>query len=214
MTLSKLRASIEGLLYQRIEGSVGSDKVKRKEFGGFGNKFNAGIQMEDFCKAGGSEALFFKRLTQSHLIALSLDLHAQFIAFEGEAGGNGVMQLPLILLRNIQRFVDNPCEVPSVRQIVVAESGGEGGVLSLGIQGEVGGVHLLFGGETLIDSVAQIQLGVEGSADIVVLFVSIEDGSPNVLDAALVPAITDARGKPGEKLFEGGVAIGARFGEA
>src|SRR5258707_2460669 len=104
MTLPKLRASIEGLLYQRIEGSVGFDKGEWEKVGSLRDEFNAGIQVEDFCETRGSEALFFKRLTQSDLIALSLDLHAQFISFEGEAGGNGVMQLSLILLRNIQRF--------------------------------------------------------------------------------------------------------------
>src|SRR5438045_2055525 len=127
--------------------------------------------MQDFCKTGGSEALIFKSLAQSNLIALGLDLHAEFIAFEGEAGTDGVLELSLIVPRDIERFVDNADKCPGVCQIVVAKSGFERRVLSLGIQGEIGGVQLLFGGEALINRVAQIPLGGEGSAEVIGLFV-------------------------------------------
>ena len=184
----------EALLYEEIERGVGFDKSQRQKFGSVRAKFDAGVEMQDFCQTGRSEALFFESLAQGDLIALGLDLHAEFIALEGEAGGNGIMQLSLILLGNIQRFVDNMGEVPSVCQIVVAQSGREGEVLSLRIQGEIGRVHLLFRGEALVNGVAQIELGGEGPAEIVGLFVSIENGSGNVLNVIAVPSICSAPG--------------------
>src|SRR5437016_3282356 len=141
MTFFELGTRPEALLYKGIERGVGFDKSQREKFGSVRDKFDAGVEMQDFCQTSGSKTLFFEGLTKSDLIALGLDLHAQFIAFEGQAGGNGIMQLSLILLGNIKRFVDNTGEVPSICQIVEAQSGGEGGVLSPRIQGEIGGMH-------------------------------------------------------------------------
>src|SRR5882762_3458804 len=128
MTFLEFGTRLEARLDQRIERSVGFDKAEWEKFGSVRDKFNAGVEMQDFCKTGGSEALFFESLAQSDLIALGLNLHAQFVAFEGEAGDNGIVQLSLILLRDIQSFVDHAGKRPGICQIVVAQSSREGGV--------------------------------------------------------------------------------------
>ena len=70
---------------------------------------------------------------------LALGLHAQFIAFEGNAGRHGYVQLLLIIAGGLQRLPGDLDQRAGLGQLEVALRRAQRGVLALGLQGLVGG---------------------------------------------------------------------------
>ena len=60
--------------------------------------------MQDQGEFGGGDALPFERLAQDDFVVFGLGLHAQFIAFEGNAGGDATCKLLLVIPGSVQRF--------------------------------------------------------------------------------------------------------------
>src|SRR5437016_4738354 len=109
--------------------------------------------MKDFGQASGGNALSLQGPTQRQLITLGLDLDAEFITSERNAGLDSIVELLLIFLGNLQGLALDFHERLGISQIIIALRGGERGILALRFEALIGRSHELAGRKGFVNGV-------------------------------------------------------------
>jgi len=188
------------LLDEGVEGCVGLDQLERSQFGFLRDEFNSGFEMENLGEASGGDALTFDGLAEGGLASLFLDGDAEQVAFEGDAGIERVLKLALVIDIDVEGLFFDADGSLGKGEFEIALSGREHGILTLRLEGFIGGFDQLLCGERFVERITEVQLHGEGGARSVGVFINTDDVAFDVLDLVVVLAVSDSGRDPGEEL--------------